>query len=240
MYLWKKRRLISFDEPTHRLLIIFGLWIFLHNLAYSIILPKVGSAGRYAPLNQFVFWLFLIIGVFTLRNQIARLGAALSIFVLLAIGLNYWKNIYTANVKYSVDVRIAAARYIDEHYPHDALVGTNDKGAIRYYSHQRIVELFGYINKEIVKHFESGGTFADFISEMCLDHVMLFGYTDDLGIGFAEGMKLFDDYRFDLVEEAVFSVSNEEWMFGIAPIESYLPAQIIYRIVWEENSNCIP
>ena len=240
MHLWKKRRHISFDEPTHRLLIIAGLWIFLHNLAYSIVLPKVGSAGRYASLNQFVFWLFLIIGVFALKNQYARLGAAFSIIVLLGIGLQYWKNIYAANVKYSINVRIASARYIDEKISHDALIGTNDKGAIRYYSHQRIVELFGYINKEIFNHLESGGTFADFISEMCLDYVMLFGYTDDIGIGFAEGMNLFDDERFELVEEAVFSVSNEEWMFGIASIESYLPAQIIYRIDWLESSNCDP
>jgi hypothetical protein len=238
-YLWKIRNQLSFSEPGHRLLIIFGMWVFLHNLVYSLILPRVGSGGRYAPFNQFVFWLFLIIGVFAIRNRAIKLGVAFGIIILMGISHFYWQNIYTANVAYTVKVRVATAKFIDERYPSDAMVGTNDLGAIRYYARQQIMDLFGFVNKEIIDHIRNGGSFGDYIYKTCLEYVMLFGSVEGVGMDFAKEMGLLTDKRFKLVEEKVFSISSEEWMFGVPPVQSYMPAEIVYRIEWQDGSKCL-
>jgi hypothetical protein len=237
-YLYEQRGRFKKSDHFHRVILIAGIWLFAHNLAYALFLPQVGSAGRYALMNHIGFWLLLFIGIFALRNRYLKLIASFATITLLGISLSYWNSIYKANVDYQINVRIPAARFIDEEISQDKVVGATDLGVLKYYSSQHIVDLFGHVNPEYVGFRNSGGTWADYLSleEVC--YLVLFDSIETNGLDFTREMKLNDDSRFDLEKEVTFSISPEEWLFGNGPHQNYMPAMSIYRVIWHNEDAC--
>jgi hypothetical protein len=137
-----------------------------------------------------------------------------------------------------LNVRIPAAKFIDEKIPHGEAIGATDLGVVRYYAHQPIIDLFGHVNQNVFAFRESGGTWADYISKEGLCYLMLFDSVENNGMDFAKEMKLKNDPRFDLEKIATFSISPEDWYFGNGPHQNYMPAVSIYNIDWHDNAVC--
>lgn len=238
IYFWKKAQTLTFTNPKHRLLIATFAWFFLHNLTYALFLPRVGAGGRYALMNHIFLWICLFIGARSIINTKIRKFAFSLVLLLLGISLQYWIMVYVANVNYVLEVKQPALEFIEEHYPPDAPVGTTDLGHISFNSQRPVIDLLGHVNTDIAEFRESGGSFADYIFENKVCYLMLYDAVDGLGIDFSHEMKLYDDPRFYLVQDAEFSIPIEEWELGNTPLYNYMPAIKIYRVIWHDQASC--
>jgi hypothetical protein len=236
--IWGHRHEIALEKPTGRLLSVILLWVVLHNLAYALFLPHIGAAGRYAPMNQILFWVALAIGAWSIRSRAPQAIAIGLVVALVGVSLAAWQEIYSANIEFSRRVRIAAARYVDTHVPSQALVGATDLGPIRYFARQPVVDLLGHVNREIGPFREAGYGFGDYLQREGICYLMLFGAVGEAGLDFADEMGLANDVRFDLVPEARFAVPVSAWRLGSGPLRNYMPAMEVYRIAWHTPGVC--
>jgi hypothetical protein len=237
-WLWSRRRAFTLKRPEHRLLLVFGLWMILHNLAYALLLPRTGAGGRYAPFNQILFWLMLGVGAYKMPSRKTRIPALICLAVLMGVSLRYWRIVYQENTKAMELERVAAARYVDMELPAQDAVGAIDMGVLRYYARQQIVDLAGHVNNTIIKYYEAGRSTGDYLYDKQLCYLTLHGPNQGVGLDIRHEMGLDADARFDLVQEAVFAISIEDWLLGVGPLQNYMPAVYVYRIDWHNESWC--
>jgi hypothetical protein len=134
-------------------------------------------------------------------------------------------------------VRQAGAEYVDERLPEDEPIGGIDLGILRYYARQQLVDMAGHVNNEVLTYWEADGGVANFVVDKQLCHIALQGPVEGTGLDMAAAMGLMEDERFELVQEAMYSTSIDEWQRGLGPI-IYMPAAIIYRVEWADPAIC--
>ena len=235
---WHSARFRSLQEPGNRLKIVILAWFFLFNLAYALFLPRVGSGGRYTPINHIAFWVSLLLGSMLIKKPKIKALSVVFVVLLFGISLNYWRTVYQANVNYMANVPKKAAVYFDTNYPSETPIGTTDLGAIGYYSSQPVVDLFGYINQDFNKFMEDGGNTSDYVAKEHLCYLLLYDSLEGAGLDFTEEMGLTDDPRFYLSLEQSYSISVKEWELGNGPLRNYMPAVNIYRVNWRDQPHC--
>jgi hypothetical protein len=231
-YLLQRRTKFKITDIKHRVILIFIFWTIVHNLAFAFCLPQPGAAGRYAPMNHLLFWTSLLSLVVMIRTRTVRIVATIAVAFLLWNSLRYWHQVYQANIDYLLKVRLPAVQYVDSKCPPTAPVGTTDLGPLRYYAHQPIVDLFGYVNKEIVQFLKNDGSAEDYILQKGIHCLYVFMPVDGIGVDLIKTMGIKEDSRFDLILEEPYAISVEEWLFGSSAISNYMPAISIYRIVY--------
>jgi hypothetical protein len=229
-YLWQRRIKFNITDRRHRVLFIFFVWTIIHNLAYAFFLPQPGAAGRYAPMNHLLFWMSLLSLVVMIRIRAVRIVAAIAVAFLLWTCLRYWNQVYRANIHYLQTVRLPAAQYVDLNCPPNTPVGTTDLGPLRYYAHQPIVDLFGYVNKEIVQLLENDGRMVDYILQKDIRCLYVFMPVDGSGVDLIKAMGIRDDQRFDLTLKKTYAISLEEWLIGSSAVSNYMPSISVFRI----------
>jgi len=235
--LWVRRRWFTLASVGGRFLLVLGVWLVVHNLVFAILMPRIGGAGRYMPFNNMLYWIFLGVSVYALLKGRARYIGAVCVLLLVGLSLVYWRDVYQAHTINMTVVRQAAAQYIDEQLPLDRPVGGIDLGVQRYYARQQLVDMAGHVNNEVLEYWGDEVRVADFVYDKRLCHVALQGPVDGTGLDMRNSMGLDADDRFDLIEEAVFSTSIEEWHRGVGPM-LYMPAAYIYRVEWHEETFC--
>jgi len=235
--MWNRRQMFTLDRVEGRLILILGGWLIAHNMVFAIMMPRIGGAGRYVPFNNMLYWLFLGVGVFAFLKGRARYVGAVAVVLLMAMSLVYWRDLYQAHNVSIASVRQASAQYIDEQLPPDRPVGGIDIGIQRYYARQTFIDLAGHMNNEVLEYWGDEMRVSDFVYEKRLCHLALQGPIDGIGLDMRQSLGLDSDDRFDLVQEAVFSTSLEEWQRGIGPM-IYMPASYIYRVEWHDQTFC--
>jgi arabinofuranosyltransferase len=88
--------------------------------------------------------------------HVVRYGIAAAIPVLLALsatqhieeGVFY----FTRSVKNIQELHVALGKWIDQHLPPDAVVATNDVGAIAYFGHRPILDIEGLVSPEALAY----------------------------------------------------------------------------------------
>ena len=236
--LWQQRSLLVPQVQANRLLIVSIAWFAVHNGSYALILPQPGSAGRYALMNHLLFWAALLFGILQIKRRFWKIAAAAATIGLVGASLMYWQTIFTANIDHMLSMRIPAAEYIDEHVSTSQPVGATDLGPIRYYVRQPVVDLGGWVNRDINAFRKSGGGFADYLAQEGICYLMLFNSKGGIGIDYAQAMALRTDPRFELVTLAEFSIPVDTWAYATQVLHNYPPAVSVYRIAWNNNSSC--
>jgi hypothetical protein len=236
-WLWSERRLLSLKNVEDRMLLILGLWMALHNLAYALFLPRFGGGGRYAPFNTMLYWVLLGMGAFAFMRRRLRIVGVGCVALLMAFSLNYWKDVYFANTDNLTNVREAAAHYIDEQLPPDRPIGAVDIGVQRYFAQQQVIDLAGHINPEVLTYWDSEGGVSDYLLDKQICHISIQGPVDGVGLDMAHSLGLDIDDRFDLVPEIVFATPVEQWKRGVGSL-LYMPATYVYRIQWHDQTFC--
>jgi hypothetical protein len=234
-YIWRRRNRLVLDWRHHRLFAVFLLWTVLHNLLYAAILPQPGAGGRYIPMNQWLLWLLMFVGVLSFPFKKIRLLPGLLLAGLVAFSLSYWHDVYAANIDYMHAVRLAAVRYINRQVPPGELVGVSDLGPAGYYADRSVVDLVGFVNRDIVDYLENGGGYADYLHREGISYLLLFDSLDDQAgelARYSEITGLADDPRVELIVEQTYSVPLEEWRRGNAAVRNYMPALSIVRLEW--------
>ena len=228
--IWRRKNLIKLSSSNHRLVSILVLWTLLHNLAYAIFLPQPGAAGRYAPMNHLIFWSGILLFSLLLPNRFLRVIATSIVIFMLFTSLQYWYRVYQANIQYTLNVRIPAAEFVDKECDFNKPIGTTDLGPLRYYAHQPIVDLLGYINKDIPRIIDKQRGFPDYLLEQNIRCLYVFMPVDNIGIDTVELLRINNDPRFRIQLIANFAVPIPEWSIGFSAIGNYMPSISIFRI----------
>jgi hypothetical protein len=231
-WLWGRARSVRQLEARHAVVVAICLWVVLHNLAYAVFLPQPGAAGRYAPMNHVLFWASLILVVGTSRRRLIRGALACMVGFVFLSSVIYWHQVYGANITYMKSVRLPAVDYVQSNCDPRSPVATTDLGPLRYFASQPILDIFGYVNKDILDVLRDGGSISEYLIRQGVECVYLFAPVDGVGVNLARALGLDADPRVGLTIEATYAVSPEVWELGAGAIGNYMPAIAIGRLEW--------
>ena len=140
-----------FQDERHLPLVVFFVWVVLHNLTYMVLFPSIGNASRYGMLNLVALWLILLFGLWRVDKPSIKLWLVAGLTVIAFANTLYWNKVYDANLEHMLQVRISAADYIRENIPQSEKCAAYDVGAIRFYSGRPIIDLGGLIDPSLIQ-----------------------------------------------------------------------------------------
>lgn len=220
------------DDGRRAALLVLLLWFLLHNLAYWLKLPTPGTASRYQVVNHVAWWLLLGAGVWQVRPQRARCWQAAWVLLALAlVNTLYWRGVYASNVRHMVQVRLAAAEYIRDHLPRDAVIAAHDIGALGWAMERRTIDMGGLIDPGWLAAAKEGHQ-ADYLDRNHVHYVVLPDKHSSETAGFfdyAEFLGLKDNPEIELVPLQHFENNHADWAMGAAPTWNALAGVTIFE-----------
>jgi hypothetical protein len=225
-----------FQDERHLPLVVFFVWVVLHNLAYMVLFPSIGTASRYGMLNHVALWLILLFGLWRVDKPSIKLWLVAGLTVIAFANTLYWNKVYDANLEHMLQVRISAADYIRENIPQSEKCAAYDVGAIRFYSGRPIIDLGGLIDPSLIQRYLDGKLDRYLISNgvTCLILPGRTGRTSDGWFDFAEELGLVNSTMFTMQQNSVFQIDRERWLLGYLPVNNYQSTVTIYRLVKNE------
>ncbi len=164
------------------------LWPLFLYLAFWRYLPVLYQEGRYMmPVIPFL----LVLGIQGLQAVTARLTAffrsgvlsrrvrlltpAMLLVIIVQYGYGAWmgRANYADYCKYITDRQVRAGKWIHDHLPQSAVIGTHDVGAIAYYSGRRIVDMVGLISPDMIENIGSLDRLKSFLIRKKVTHLAL-------------------------------------------------------------------
>ncbi len=142
-----------------------ALWPVGLALAYSLLAspgapPPVGNFGRYwFPILPVI----VILGVLGLEEAGRRLGRPLRALAITALivpqlwGLGTGYGHYLKTLSNVEDSDVAAARWLSDRLPPDALLAVQDIGALKYHLPNHVIDLAGIVTPEILPVLRGSG-----------------------------------------------------------------------------------
>ncbi len=133
-----------------------ALWPLLVVAAYQIKLPFLYQQGRYLMPVLPAILALAIVGLDALlelagnRRAIAAGATAAVMLAAFASSSLAMVRTYRQECRYISDRQVAAAWWMRDHLPPDAVVATHDVGAIAYYSERRVVDLVGLVTPDLI------------------------------------------------------------------------------------------
>jgi len=213
-------------------LLIFLIWMVLHNLCYMIYLPILGSASRYASLNHIALWLALGLAIWQVRQSWYRFYLAAGLIIIALANTVYWNQVYDANLEHMVNVRIAAADYLRTQIPESETCAAFDVGALRYYGQRPLVDMGGLIDPDLYQWFTSGKLDRYLVENKvtCIAIPGRTGTTTDGVVDIAKEAGFTQSSLFELQQEKVFQIDGESWLIGYQPTVNYQATVTIYKL----------
>jgi hypothetical protein len=166
--------------------LIYVLWPAGMFFAYWWKLPFLYQEGRYLmPVLPLVVILALG-GLDTLLNlgahRIAalrvrqnRMLAASVVMVLVAAQAIFatltTHKAYAASCNYIGSRQVATAKWMSEHLPPDAVIGTHDIGAVAYYSGRRVADMVGLVSPQMIGNIGSFDGLNRFLAREHVSHL---------------------------------------------------------------------
>ena len=159
------------------------LVLFVFPIARGILAPFKGPTFQHGRYAAFLTPLLAVLGVLGARvawelvareaGQYWRLWAmraltALSLGSALVAAADYMRT-YTANVADINHMHVAMGRWLRDHTPADALIATNDIGAIAYYSERRILDIVGLASPRTLAYLKAGVEADDGVLRLLID-----------------------------------------------------------------------
>lgn len=198
-------------------------------LAYAVVLPRIGHAGRYEVLLISLTLPLASLGLTWMARQAGSrpvwLASALAVPVLGIVTLSYWHGILLAGVSHINDSHGAVAGWARRHIPHTARIGAFDIGLIGWELPGSVVDLSGLSDPQDVGYLTTNR--ADvMIRRAEVDYVILpaaprADFRTVLGIT-PDRMPLVEIYR------APTNLST--WEKAFPPTSHAWPQQALYRV----------
>jgi len=238
--LWRRPR--PFDAPASdcrsplRLLLV---WALVHTVAYAIVLPSHGHAGRYQAVNFVLLALLVTFGAARLAHARGRLrGIGLgtrALWLTLCVGsAALWRPIYSDAVAHIDAMHVACGRWIAANLPRDAVVATFDLGAISYFSERRVVDMGGLVDPEMTRHLFAGDI-VPYLRRQRVTHLALvLHYPGDPEL--AERLGLLPERPGDrprlVLCAPLWSIPPERYRIHHAATSNAMPIMALYRLEW--------
>jgi hypothetical protein len=222
------------STAADRAVLALFVWVILHNLAYMILFPSMGTTTRYQAINHLIVWLLLAAGVFSLRERKRLFVAGLSVVAAVAVlNVGYWRGMYAANMDHMHNVRIASSEFLDRTLPKDAVIAAHDIGAIRYYCSRHLVDLGGLIDANFVD-YKKRNAVDEYLLSHRVSYLVIPGKHSTEAkppYDFVEFFGLWHSPSLTLRQRWFFENSYEVWGQGAKATFNYLPSVTIYEVV---------
>jgi len=147
----------------------YSMFVTLFIVVYFVKVPYTHRFERYLlPVIPFYMLVAMFGAVCLSRFVVERIRVSPKVVmigwlpILLAlVGLSaYWNwydvKLYTYFCRLHQNLHVAAAQWIKEHTPPDAVIATHDVGAIGFYSDRRIIDLAGLVTPELASRIGRG------------------------------------------------------------------------------------
>jgi hypothetical protein len=221
------------QEADSRPLVMFGSWILLHNIAYMLFFPVIGTASRYGMMNHLALWILLAMGAskFTARPVLARVLTG-GLVVLACVNTLHWNRVYDSNIEHMQAVRMQAAYSYRDLVPAGEYCGVFDIGAIRYFSARSILDISGLTDPEPFQWLNENRADA-YLVENGATCLILPGQANDNDEGwmdFIQILGLENSQYFTLHETYIFEMDPERWMVGYVATGNQHRSVVIYSL----------
>ncbi len=165
--------------------LLFSVGMFL---AYWWKLPYLYQQGRYMmPVIPFILLLatagiewVVAMGAQAFkksaRENFLMYGSAfLTLILSVQFGIGSWNMMpaYAEMCKYISDRQVRTARWLKEHTPENAIVGTHDIGAIGFYSNRKLADMVGLVSPEAIEGIGSLEKLNQFLLNKQVTHLAL-------------------------------------------------------------------
>ena len=145
----------------------------------------------------------------------------------------YWDGVYDANIEYMQNVRIEAAKYLDQSLAPDQKCAASDIGAVRFFSQRHIVDLCGLIDPDLGPIFLAGDMDQYIVENEvgCLVLPGRIGAAEDGWFDHAEVFGFVDTPLFEMRQVTEFEIERERWLRGYLPTNNYQATMTVYQLV---------
>ena len=229
----QSKKNVNLKYKSHNIIVIFLLWIILHNISYMVFLPTIGTTSRYQSMNHYLVWSIPLIGIIAIRNKKVMSLFLFLLVVLSVLNVIYWSNVYKANLTHIENVRKQSAFFIRNTSTNK--FAAHDIGVVKYYSSKTVVDLGGLIDKNFI-NFIKNDKVDDYLKNNNVTYLVLPGKhsTEEKPIyDFLEFLKLTNSTeKYRIKEIASFEIDFETWELGFEPTGNYLPSVKVYEIEW--------
>ena len=213
-------------------------WAAIQMVAYAVVLPSRGHAGRYQPVVLLL--LVLLIGhglayLHSLREGKLPIGPEAAVVAgacLLSVFI--WRNIVIDSVSHFDRIHVAAGRWIAQHTSKTARIAAFELGALSYFGDRPVIDIGGQVDPTAGWALYQNQT-AEYMESRRADYlVMVFPYTDPEEYIRRAGLdRLANNGTLRLKEE-----------FFLPVPKTYLPGEAsqvvankirIYKLRWNKN-----
>ncbi|MBN1666380.1 MAG: hypothetical protein JW862_04810 [Anaerolineales bacterium] len=161
---------------------VMAIWLLAYISVYAWRLPVDYQHGRYLiPAMLVYFWIAcggLLAWLSKLRQGrveylASRVWALTAVFVL----LGFWglgARAFANDVAVIESEMVAAARWVAEYTPEDALVAAHDIGALGYFGERDILDLAGLVSPAVIPFIRDQARLAAFLDQQGADYLMTF------------------------------------------------------------------
>jgi len=231
-------RAADLRDPCELGVLATWIWVMLHNAAYMVMLPTLGTTTRYEAINHVLIWWVVALGLCAVRSRrVLYVPAVLVLTVLVGSNLAYWRGVYEANLAHMHQVRIAAARYLATELPPTARVAAFDIGALRYFGERTIVDLGGLTDTDFTT-YQAQGRVDQYLKDRRVDYIALpekHSTDREALFDFAQYLGITQSPMFDLELLASFETDRDLWKRGFDATANYQPAVRVRKVHWRDS-----
>ncbi|HUG35242.1 MAG TPA: hypothetical protein VMJ90_10770 [Anaerolineales bacterium] len=221
------------QDADSRPLVMFGAWILLHNIAYMLFFPVIGTASRYGMMNHLALWILLAMGAskFEARPVLARMLTG-GLIVMACVNTLHWNRVYDSNIEHMQAVRIQAAYAYRDLIPEGENCAVFDIGAIRYFSARSILDISGLTNPEPFQWLNEHRADAYLVKNgaTCLILPGQANVEDEGWIDFIQILGFDNSQYFTLQESYTFEMDPDRWMVGYIATGNQHRSVVIYSL----------
>jgi hypothetical protein len=189
-------------------------WSLILVLVYAVTLPAIYHHGRYLMPLIPILTIFGVEGLTLLFKTVPLKPRLQSVIWLILTGmiLALWINgaaTFALQVKLLTENHAAAAHWLDENTPRDAVIATHDIGIVGYITQRQIVDLAGLVTPEVIPMMNDQVKLARYVRQRNVTYVIVFtGY--------------YKEFLRELDAQLVYSPTQDDiHAFGLEPFEVF-------------------
>jgi arabinofuranosyltransferase len=163
-------------------ILAMAIWFLGFLLVYAVRLPVIYQHGRYIIPSMPVYLVLGLVGMTRwvrlrhpdLWRRVISRAWAISLSILLA---SFWligAQAYGRDVAVIESEMVAAAKWIAQNTPPQALIAAHDIGALGYFGERKLVDLAGLVSPEVIPFIRDEDRLMRYLNEAGVSYLMTF------------------------------------------------------------------
>jgi hypothetical protein len=159
-----------------------AIWVIGYLFLYAWRLPVTYQYGRYVMPVMPVYFVWGLSGLIrwvqidsssAWKRVLSRAWVLSTVFITLVFWVN-GARIYARDVAIIESEMVAAARWITDNTPADALIAAHDIGALGYFAQRNLIDLAGLISPEVIPFIRNEPRLAKYLDDRRAQYLVTF------------------------------------------------------------------